>query len=190
MTKYATIVVDPPWAYDEGWPGLSTSSASLYKPLGEPVYGRRKPLGYNPLSVDEIAALPVADLADADAHLYLWTTNRYLFDARRVAEAWGFRYGQTLIWAKTPKGIGPGGTFSQNAEYILFCRRGTLKAKQRLDSVWFNWKRGAHSVKPDAMLDMVEQVSPGPYVELFARRARFGWDYWGDQSLGTAEMAA
>jgi N6-adenosine-specific RNA methylase IME4 len=54
---------------------------------------------------------------------------------------------------------------------------------------WFNWKRQReHSAKPDAMLDMVESVSPGPYVELFARRARFGWDYWGDQSLGTAEL--
>jgi N6-adenosine-specific RNA methylase IME4 len=56
------------------------------------------------------------------------------------------------------------------------------------DPPWFQWPRGAHSEKHDGFLDMVEQVSPGPYVELFARRARFGWDYWGNQSLGTAEM--
>jgi N6-adenosine-specific RNA methylase IME4 len=56
--------------------------------------------------------------------------------------------------------------------------------------VWFNWKRmgKAHSRKPDAFIDMVEQASPGPYVEMFARRARFGWDYWGDESLGTARL--
>jgi N6-adenosine-specific RNA methylase IME4 len=58
----------------------------------------------------------------------------------------------------------------------------------RAPSSWFNWPRTGHSAKPEAFLDMVEQVSPGPYVEMFARRARFGWDYWGDQSLGTAEM--
>jgi N6-adenosine-specific RNA methylase IME4 len=58
----------------------------------------------------------------------------------------------------------------------------------RASSSWFTWPRGEHSAKPDAFLDLVEQVSPGPYVELFARRARFGWDYWGNQSLGTAEM--
>jgi N6-adenosine-specific RNA methylase IME4 len=61
---------------------------------------------------------------------------------------------------------------------------------ERCPTRWFEWPRAEHSAKPDAFLDLVEQVSPGPYVELFARRARFGWDYWGDQSLGTAEMAA
>jgi N6-adenosine-specific RNA methylase IME4 len=144
------------------------------------------------MTIDEIASLPVDGLAEKDAHLYLWTTNRYLFDAKTVAEAWGFRYAQILVWAKTPKGLGPGGTWAQSTEYVLFCRRGSLKSLRRFDSTWFNWKRmgNAHSRKPDAFLDMVEQASPGPYVELFARRARFGWDYWGDQSLGTAEMAA
>jgi N6-adenosine-specific RNA methylase IME4 len=52
----------------------------------------------------------------------------------------------------------------------------------------FQWPRHRHSQKPEAFLDIVEQVSPGPYLELFARRARFGWDYWGDESLGTAEL--
>jgi N6-adenosine-specific RNA methylase IME4 len=186
MTRYRTIVADPPWSYPEGWP---TSPARI--PAGAIFDGRRTPMNYEAMSVDDIAALPVASLAEDNAHLYLWTTNRYLFDAKRVAEAWGFRYSQTLVWAKTPMGKGPGGAFAQNAEFILFCRRGKLAHVEKQDSVWFNWNRTAkHSRKPDAMLDLVERVSPGPYVELFARRARFGWDYWGDQSLGTAEMAA
>jgi N6-adenosine-specific RNA methylase IME4 len=142
------------------------------------------------MTIAEIAALPVAELADDDAHLYLWTTNRYVFDARDIAEAWGFRYAQLLVWAKAPKGLGPGGAFAQSAEFVLFCRRGSLPHAQKQDSVWFRWTRTAHSVKPDAMLDMVEQVSPGPYLEMFARRARFGWDYWGDESFGTAEMTS
>jgi N6-adenosine-specific RNA methylase IME4 len=192
--RYATIVADPPWAYPEGWPiGSEDGQVSRHAARrGVPFEkGRRTAMHYEQLSVAEIAALPVPDLAAPAAHLYLWTTNRYLFDARQVAEAWGFRYAQLLVWAKTPMGIGPGGTWAQSTEYVLFCRRGSLKSLRRFDSTWFGWKRmgKAHSRKPDAFLDMVEQASPGPYVEMFARRARFGWDYWGDQSLGTAEMA-
>jgi N6-adenosine-specific RNA methylase IME4 len=142
---------------------------------------------YEQMSVVEIKALPVSDIAANDAHLYLWTTNRYLRDAYEVAETWGFRFSQLLVWAKTPMGIGPGGIWAQNTEYVLFCRRGVLKGLQRFDSCWFSWKRmgKAHSRKPDAFLDMVEQASPAPRAELFARRARFGWDYpIGDQALG------
>jgi hypothetical protein len=74
----------------------------------------------------------------------------------------------------------------------LNARKGTRVAPplSRAPSSWFNWKRGAHSAKPEAFLDLVEQVSPGPYVELFARRDRLGWDTWGNESLGTAEMGA
>jgi N6-adenosine-specific RNA methylase IME4 len=192
--KYRTIVADPPWAYSDGWPVSSSPTAQnamAAKRAGmvfEP--NRRTPMAYASMSLEQIKALPVVSLAEADAHLYLWTTNRYLRDAFDVVEAWGFRYSQTLSWCKTPMGKGPGGTWAQNVEYILFARRGSLKSLQRCDSCWFNWKRmgKAHSRKPDAMLDMVERVSPGPYLELFARRARFGWDYYGDESLGTAVM--
>jgi N6-adenosine-specific RNA methylase IME4 len=182
--RYRTIVADPPWSYKTGWsPGRI--------PHGEVFDGRRTPMKYDTMPVDDIAGLPVAELAAPNAHLYLWTTNRYLRDAYRVAEAWGFRYSQLLVWAKTPMGKGPGGAFAQNAEYVLFCRRGSLAHLEKQDSVWFNWRRTVkHSVKPDAFLDMVERVSPGPYLEMFARRARFGWEYWGDESLGTAEMVA
>jgi N6-adenosine-specific RNA methylase IME4 len=190
VTRYRTIVADPPWTYSAGWP-VGPQGAAAARAMGEPFeLKRRTALGYGQMTVEEIAALPVESFAADDAHLYLWTTNRYLPDSFAVLQAWGFRYSQLLVWAKTPMGKGPGGTWAQNAEYILFGRRGSLKSPQRFDSVWFNWKRmgKAHSRKPDAMLDMVEQASPGPYVELFARRARFGWDYWGDQSLGSAEM--
>lgn len=153
---------------------------------------RRKHLDYQSMTVAEIAALPVEALADPDGcHLYLWTTNRYLPLAFGVLAEWGFRYSQLLTWAKTPMGLGPGGTFAQNAEYCLFGRRGSLKHFRRQDSVWFNWPRsgpGNHSRKPEHFLDMVEQVSPGPYVELFARRHRLGWDVWGNESANTATL--
>lgn len=189
--RYRTLVADPPWHYRD-WPGLSTSEKTHYRASGEAVLGVRRPIGYPTMTVDEIAALPVGDLAEGDAHLYLWTTNRYLRDSFMVLDAWGFRYSQTLVWAKTPMGIGPGGAFSQNVEYVVCGRRGRLANLRRFDSCWFNWPRAgkAHSKKPEAFLDLVEQASPGPYLELFARRNRLGWDTWGNESLEHVEIGA
>ena len=143
------------------------------------------------MTAAEIAAVPVSDMAEDDAHLYLWTTQRYIPDAFAIATAWGFTYSTTLVWAKTPMGIGPGGTFTPNAEFVLFARRGSLAASRRVDSCWYQWPRThEHSRKPEAFLDLVEQVSPGPYLELFARRQRLGWDTWGNECRCDVEMVA
>jgi N6-adenosine-specific RNA methylase IME4 len=75
-------------------------------------------------------------------------------------------------------------------EFVVFARRGSLAALTRCDRQWFEWSRGAHSEKPEAFLDIVEQVSPGPYLELFARRQRLGWDTWGNESLNHVELSA
>jgi hypothetical protein len=159
MTRYRTIVADPPWAYAEGWP----VGAGQARARGGAAYDarRRTPLPYGSMSLCEIAALPVGAIAEDDAHLYLWTTNRYVFDAKWIAEAWGFNYSQLLVWAKTPMGKGPGGAFAQNAEYVLFCRRGSLAHAEKQDSVWFNWPRTAkHSVKPDARPLPKQELDP------------------------------
>jgi len=191
--RYRTIVADPPWHYPEGWgriPGGQGEAMAVRR--GEaPMFKGRKPLPYPSLSLAEIAALPVPELAEDDAHLYLWTTNRYLRDAFDILVAWGFRYGQTLVWCKTPMGLGMGGAFANSTEYILFARRGSLRHKQKVQSTWFNWPRmdRAHSRKPEAFLDMVETVSPGPYLELFARRNRLGWDTWGNEALEHVDLA-
>lgn len=179
---YRTIVADPPWHVSRL---ASPGSSAFGKQEG---VLRSVKLPYETMSIEDIAALPVADLAADDAHLYIWTINRYIVDTYAIARAWGFEGKTLLTWAKLPMGLGPGGAFSQTTEHILFARRGKEVATSRSDSTWWQWKRGAHSAKPDAFLDMVEQVSPGPYLEMFARRARFGWDYYGDQSLGTAEL--
>jgi len=128
-------------------------------------------------------------------YLYLWTTNGFLRDAFTVVDAWGFKFSTLLTWCKAPMGIGLGGAYTITTEFVLYARRGSLKPLQRWDSTWFPLKRPynengapAHSRKPDGFLDVVEQVSPGPYLEMFARRARLGWDYYGDESLGTAEL--
>ena len=183
VTRYRTIVADPPWHYECMGGGYAWRKG---KPSG--VTGRPM-LAYETLSVDELIALPVVEIADDDALLFLWTTQRYLWDAPRIAEAWGFKRSKVLTWCKPPTGFSMGGTFGNASEFVLVCRRGKPETLERVPRDWFEWPRsGGHSAKPDAFLDLVERVSPEPRLELFARRARFGWDYWGDQSLGTAEM--
>lgn len=178
--KYRTIVADPPWHYDRTGITFADKDSGRFAGTGLP---------YGTMSVDEIAALPVGEMAADDAHLYLWTTQRYLWDSRRIAQAWGFRPVKLLIWAKPPTGFAIGGRYGNACEFVLFGQRGSIPITQRIPRDWWEWPRsGGHSAKPEAFLDIVEQVSPAPRVELFARRARFGWDYWGDQSLGTAEM--
>lgn len=189
MTRYRTIVADPPWKY--------TVTAPPTKKGGGPSSAERN---YDTLTTAEIATLPVGDLASENAHLYMWVTNPVLTEQRMwgggpnacgIARAWGFEPKTLLTWIKSEAGAGMGFFFRGDTEHVLFAVKGNLPipAEHRVSNV-FRGHRGAHSQKPDGFLDLVERVSPGPYVELFARRARFGWDYWGDQSLGTAELVA
>ena len=173
-TRYRTIVADPPWAYRD----TATITGKVDR--------RAAAAEFYPTMPDaEIAALPVLGLAADDAHLYLWVTNTRLFECRpvEIAEAWGFTYKTLLTWDKTGP-LGLGRYFRGRTEHVLFCVRGsapiapTLRKQNILHA-----PNGAHSAKPEAFYDLVERVSPGPYLELFARRARFGWDYWGDESL-------
>ncbi len=177
MGKYRTIVADPPWGYRTA--RITTTGRQR----------RAEAIGhYLTVRAEDLAALPVAALAEDDAHLYLWTTNPILPEAFPVMEAWGFRYVTLLTWEKRGT-LGMGFSFRNQTEHILFGIRGALPIPpEKRERTIFAAPKGRHSEKPDCFLDMVQRVSPGPYLELFARRARFGWDYWGDESLGTAEM--
>jgi N6-adenosine-specific RNA methylase IME4 len=166
--SYSTIVADPPWAYDEGWPEYADRA-------GE--HNPRRDLPYQSMTVDEICQLEIP--AAGDAHLFLWTTNRYLEEAYAVVRAWSFEPSQVLVWCKPPRGIGPGGIFSNTAEFVLYGRRGSPEHIQRVDSTWWSWPRGRHSAKPAAFLDIVESICAGPYLEMFSREPRAGWESWG-----------
>lgn len=183
--KYRTIVADPPWPMGANHGARTKSTKGGWAPyIGQVATD----LPYESMTLAEIEALPIAALAAPDAHLYVWTVNKFIEETYDLVRAWGFSPSTLLTWCKAPMGVGLGWAHGLTTEHILFARRGSLPYQARTDSTWWQWKRGKHSEKPDAFLDMVEQVSPGPYLELFARRARFDWDYWGDQSLGTAEM--
>jgi N6-adenosine-specific RNA methylase IME4 len=173
---FSTIVADPPWeiATGPGWASRASPS-----PLDD--RNKARPLIYPTLSIAAIKALGVKDRTADDAHLYLWTINAYITEAYEIAVAWGFTPSALLTWCKPPHGIGLGGTFVQTTEHVLFARRGSLAAKRRVDTTWFAWPRRAHSVKPGEFFEMVEQVSPGPYLEMFAREERLGWVVWGNE---------
>jgi N6-adenosine-specific RNA methylase IME4 len=188
VSRYRTIVADPPWQMMGG--PLKGGVGEGFRFDDTPT---SRPLPYPSMAVPEIVALPVKEFAQEDASLYLWTVNAYIEQAYRVARAWGFKPSTLCVWAKKPMGGGLGGTFGISTEYFLYARRGYPKDR-RVTGTWFDWKRHyvngkpSHSSKPDAFYDLVEQVSPGPYLELFARRARLGWDYAGDESLGTVAI--
>ena len=195
LSGFRCIVADPPWRLTIG----KTRTMAGGAPCGwNATDGRRKELAenyegihalqYPTMTIDEIKAMPVSGVADRDAHLYLWTINAHLEAAYAVARAWGFRPATLLTWAKAPMGLGLGGTFCNAAEFCLFARRGTLKALSRVDRTWWQWKRGRHSAKPEAFQDMVETVSPGPYLELFARRPRLNWTVWGNEVEANASL--
>jgi N6-adenosine-specific RNA methylase IME4 len=167
--QWRCIVADPPWDLRTG-------------PFWNSVGGNTSlPLPYPTMTLDQIAELTVAGRAAPDAHLYLWTVNRYLPNAYEIARAWGFKPSTLLVWCKTPHGLGPGGAYALTTEYVLLATRGTLTPLRRVDTTWFQWPRRGHSVKPAEFYDLVETVTPGPYLDLFGRREREGWTVWGNE---------
>jgi N6-adenosine-specific RNA methylase IME4 len=143
---------------------------------------------YGTMTMAEIYDLPVAPLADEPSHLYLWVPNALLPEGLEVMRRWGFSYKTNLVWYKIrrdggPDGRGVGFYFRNVTELILFGVRGslrTLKPGRTQVNLVSSCKR-EHSRKPDLVYDLVERCSPGPYLELFARHSRDGWDQWGDE---------
>ena len=186
--KYRTIVADPPWPFHDARSRPWASKG-----------GRRSRdtfFPYETQSLDWIKALPVPTLAEDDAHLYLWVPcgfNRRGIGVE-VVEAWGFTVISEIVWDKINFGLGK---FPRpQHEIVLTARRGTLPFQLRTAGSVQRWHspRGRnnggkiHSAKPDGFYDLVMQASPGPYLELFARRQRMGWDTWGDECFQSVSM--
>ena len=172
--QFSTIVADPPWQQDTGaeFGGVGTAG--------------HDPLDYGTMATADIAALgeKLAEHLPADAHLYLWTTNRYVEAAYAIARDWGFKPSVLLVWAKPPIGVGLGDAFKLTTEFVLFARRGSLANSDVERSTWFSWPRGRHSEKPGEFFEMVERMSPGPRLEMFGRGRRPGWTVWGAEADG------
>ena len=180
---FRCIVADPPWPYpDQRWRPSSSQPKGTKDNL----------LAYTTMNIDAMSRLAVAGCAAEDCDLYLWTTQKYLPDAFGVLQAWGFRYCQALTWCKVPRGLGQGGLFCPTTEFLLLGRKGRMpKGKRRVDSTWWQVTRTRnHSQKPEFFQDMIETVSDGPRLELFARRPREGWTVWGNEVGANAEVSS
>lgn len=175
--SYGAIVVDPPWQYETigmGGKRRRIGGGGQSVPASHGI-GPGTWFAYSQMTLAEIKALPVGDLT-TDGRCFLWTTNRYLRHSWDVLESWGFTPQERIfVWCKPLPMLTPVTT-----EYILVGRKGKPPRLPWCDTTWFNWGRPkAHSAKPDAFMDLVESWCPGPYVELFSRSPRLGWDSWG-----------
>ena len=184
--KFRTICADPPWKYGAKRP---FGASREFRPNSWDKTSIGAMTKYPLMNTEDICALPVADVADNDAHLYLWTTNAFMREAHEVAEAWGFRQKTILTWCK----VKPDGTpsmkmgyyFRGATEHCLFAVRGKMRLNVRNLPTAFLWPRiGQHSRKPDSFFEMVETATPGPRLELFARRPREGWVTLGNEADG------
>lgn len=174
--KYKTIYADPPWQFAN----RTGKMAPEHKRLNR----------YSTMKLEDIKRLPVGDVADEKSHLYLWVPNALLPEGLEVMKAWGFEYKTNLIWEKVrkdgmPDGRGVGFYFRNTTEMVLFGIKGnknrTLDPGRTQVNLVRTQKR-EHSRKPDEFVDLIQACSPGPYLELFARGDRAGWDMWGNQA--------
>jgi N6-adenosine-specific RNA methylase IME4 len=134
--------------------------------------------------------LPVAQIVRPTAHLYLWVPNALIIEGLEVMRRWGFTYKTNIVWYKTrrdggPDGRGVGFYFRNVTELLLFGVRGksprTLAPGRRQTNIIASRKR-EHSRKPDEQYEIIESCSPGPYLEMFARRFREDWTLWGNEA--------
>lgn len=158
---FGTIYADCPWQYSN----QATRSATSTQ--------------YSTLPIEDICKLPVAQLTADSAHLHLWTTNAFLFESKKVIEAWGFEYKSCFAWVKTQMGIG--NYWRVSHEFLMLGVKGSCPFHEKNHKSWLELPRGRHSVKPEELAEIIERVSPGPYLELFARRGRKDWTVWGNE---------
>jgi N6-adenosine-specific RNA methylase IME4 len=134
---------------------------------------------YPVMKLKDICALRVYKLAADNAHLWLWITNNNFFEGLRVIEAWGFSYRSCLTWVKPRLGLG--NYLRNQTEHLLLGVRGNAPIQFRSQGSWFYALVQEHSHKPEEQYAIIERCSPGPYLELFARRRQPGWDVWGNE---------
>ncbi|MEI6450916.1 MAG: MT-A70 family methyltransferase [Actinomycetes bacterium] len=173
---YATIYADPPWRF--------------MNRTGKVAPEHQRLLRYPTMTHEEILELPVNQLAGAQSHLYLWVPNALISEGLEVMKQWGFTYKTNLVWYKTridggPDGRGVGFYFRNVTELVLFGTRGGLRTLSpgRTQVNVIPKRKREHSRKPDEFYDVIEECSPGPYLELFARHPRPGWSQWGNETV-------
>lgn len=161
--RFKAIYADPPWRYGNQATRASTDNH------------------YETMAVEDIAAMPVSELAEDSALLFLWTTNGFLFESKAVIDAWGFEFKSSMVWVKPQIGIG---NYVRNShEFLLIASRGGMRTTDAGKSQvsWIQADRGKHSAKPQVFRKAVEELSEPNRLELFGRSKADGWVVFGNQ---------
>lgn len=147
-------------------------------------HARASKLPYPTLTLDEIKAFPLGDLAEVGAHVYLWTVNKFLRQAFDVLDAWKCRFHLCMPLVKR-SGIAPCCGYVWGSEFALlaFAGKPMLKFKSMGKLNWLDTNPipGKHSAKPDEFYQLVSTMSPEPRLDCFARQPRKGWTVWGNE---------
>jgi N6-adenosine-specific RNA methylase IME4/predicted transcriptional regulator len=159
--KFGTVYADPPWPYDNQVTRASTDNH------------------YETKTVEWIAALPIAHLGASASHLHLWTTTSFLPTSFDIVKAWGFEFKSSFVWVKPQLGIGNYWRLAH--EILILGVRGRSEFLDRAQRSWLEAERTKHSEKPEVIRQIIEKVSPGPRLELFARKITPGWYCWGNE---------
>ena len=199
--KYQVIYADPPWHYnnssfvllkgEEGkgghWQGKKKDNKGT---------NNDKEKLYPTLSIDELKALPIKEIADKDCALFMWTTDTHLPHTFEILKAWGFKYSCiAFVWEKQTNKGNPVNMLApwtlKSYEICLLATRGTM-GKYRKDKTirqMVKSERIRHSQKPQQVADRIVSMFPDcPRIELFARDAKPGWDVWGNEIENTIEI--
>jgi len=162
---YNVIYADPPWQYAFGFDIHGAADRH-----------------YSTMSIDDLCKLPIKDMVEDNAVLFMWTTSPKLFDSHAVIQAWGFEYKTSFVWDKVKHVMGHYN--SVRHEFLLLCTRGSFpKQSDTLhDSVIEIERSDEHSEKPEYFRQLIETMYPrSKKIELFARRKVEGWDAWGNE---------
>lgn len=165
--KYRIIYADPPWKYNDKRDGNTTGAEDHYPTM----------------SIEEICELPIKELAEDNAVLFLWTTSPLLEDTFKVISAWGFKYKSSFIWDKVKHNMGHYN--SVRHELLLICTRGSCTPDnvKLFDSVQSIERTDKHSEKPEEFREIIDTLyTYGNKIELFSRKKVEGWKVWGNQS--------
>ena len=169
--KYSVIYADPPWKYKNTSPPCLPSK-SPNTCLVEYYYPT--------MTIQEIKELQVQELCEKNCVLFLWATTPAIQEGLEVVKAWGFNYKTMITWEKTNNDC-MGYWFRVCTEHLIVAVKGNIKAFRDMERTCYHEKRGKHSKKPDHFYEIIERVTTGNRVELFARQKRRGWDIWGNE---------
>lgn len=174
---YGVIYADPPWSFK-----------TYSSPEEGTVPHRTEVAPYKSMTAEELLALQVEELAAKDCVLHMWTISSHLDQALWLGKAWGFTFKSLgMVWVKTQKGdpekpkMGMGKWFRQEAEVCLLFTRGKPSRLSAGVRQTILEPAREHSRKPDVGYDLVEALSAGPYLEMFSRSDRKGWDAMGNE---------